>query len=75
MNIVASSRLFHDAAGEEEGFSRIKHDGGFPIQTIEVCLRTSRLRAGFVWQAKDWSLTPLIGVHLLMGAAVLQGDW
>ena len=51
MNILGLSFFYHDssaalimdgelvAAGEEERFSRIKHDHGFPMLAIEFCLR------------------------------------
>jgi carbamoyltransferase len=57
MNILGISCFFHDsaaalvtdgvvtAAAEEERFSRIKHDSGFPIRAIEFCLRSGQLRA------------------------------
>jgi carbamoyltransferase len=38
------------AAAEEERFSRIKHDAGFPTRAIEFCLRTAALRA----EDLDW---------------------
>src|SRR5439155_1121483 len=38
------------AAAEEERFSRIKHDAGFPIHAIEFCLRTGKLRG----EDLDW---------------------
>jgi carbamoyltransferase len=62
MNILGISCFFHDAAAalvqggvvtvaaEEERFSRIKHDAGFPIRAIEFCLRTARLRG----EDLDW---------------------
>ncbi len=62
MNILGISCFFHDAAAalvqdgivtaaaEEERFSRIKHDSGFPMQAIEFCLRTAKLRA----EDLDW---------------------
>lgn len=62
MNILGISCFFHDAAAalvqdgivtaaaEEERFSRIKHDASFPIQAIEFCLRTAKLRA----EDLDW---------------------
>src|SRR3989454_4159689 len=62
MNILGISCFFHDAAAalvqdgivtaaaEEERFSRIKHDSGFPLRAIEFCLRTGKLRA----EDLDW---------------------
>ena len=55
MYILGISAYFHDssaclikdgkviAAAEEERFSRIKHDSGFPTQAIEFCLRHARI--------------------------------
>jgi carbamoyltransferase len=57
MNILGISCFYHDAAAalvqdgvvvaaaEEERFSRVKHDAGFPVHAIEFCLRTAGLRA------------------------------
>jgi len=57
MNILGISCFFHDSAAalvqdgivtvaaEEERFTRIKHDAGFPIRAIEFCLRSAQLRA------------------------------
>lgn len=62
MNILGISCFFHDsaaalvqdgvvtAAAEEERFSRIKHDAGFPVRAIEFCLHTAQLRA----EELDW---------------------
>jgi len=62
MNILGISCFFHDAAAalvqdgivtaaaEEERFTRIKHDSGFPLRAIEFCLRTGKLRA----EDLDW---------------------
>ena len=62
MNILGISCFFHDAAAaliqdgiviaaaEEERFSRVKHDSGFPIHAIEFCLRTAGLRG----EDLDW---------------------
>jgi carbamoyltransferase len=62
MNILGISCFFHDAAAalvqdgivtaaaEEERFSRVKHDPGFPLQAIEFCLRTGKLRG----EDLDW---------------------
>ena len=62
MNILGISCFFHDAAAalvqdgiviaaaEEERFSRVKHDAGFPLHAIEFCLRTGKLRA----EDLDW---------------------
>lgn len=53
MHILGISCFYHDsaaalladgklvAASEEERFSRLKHDAGFPSQAIEFCLRTA----------------------------------
>jgi carbamoyltransferase len=55
MNILGISCFYHDAAAvllkdgdlvaaaEEERFSRIKHDLGFPSLAIEFCLKTGGL--------------------------------
>ena len=57
MNILGVSCFYHDAAAallqegilvaaaEEERFSRIKHDYGFPQKAIEFCLRKAGLTA------------------------------
>jgi len=57
MNILGISCFYHDAAAailqdgvlvaaaEEERFSRIKHDHGFPEQAIAFCLRRAGIRA------------------------------
>jgi carbamoyltransferase len=62
MNILGISCFFHDAAAalvqdgiviaaaEEERFSRVKHDSGFPVRAIEFCLRTAKVRA----EDLDW---------------------
>jgi carbamoyltransferase len=62
VNILGISCFFHDAAAalvqdgvvtaaaEEERFTRVKHDSGFPIRAIEFCLRTGKLRA----EDLDW---------------------
>jgi carbamoyltransferase len=62
MNILGISCFFHDAAAaliqdgvvtaaaEEERFSRIKHDSSFPLQAIEFCLRSGRLKV----EDLDW---------------------
>src|SRR5271167_4643941 len=43
----AAAALLHDgqlvAAAEEERFSRIKHDFGFPSKAIEFCLREGKI--------------------------------
>ncbi len=56
MNILGISCFYHDAAaaliqdgkliaaGEEERFSRIKHDSGFPEKAIEFCLKMGKIR-------------------------------
>ncbi len=50
----AAAALVHDgvvvAAGEEERFSRIKHDSGFPQRAIDFCLA----RAGISIHDVDW---------------------
>jgi carbamoyltransferase len=58
MNILGISCYFHDAAAallvdgalvaaaEEERFSRLKHDFGFPAHAIQFCLERSGLAAG-----------------------------
>ena len=56
--ILGISAFYHDsaaalvdggdiiAAAQEERFSRIKHDQGFPVQAIDYCLRERGIRAG-----------------------------
>jgi carbamoyltransferase len=56
--ILGISAFYHDsaaalvidgrivAAAQEERFSRIKHDDGFPVQAIQYCLREAGLDAG-----------------------------
>ena len=56
--ILGISAFYHDsaaalvvggdiiAAAQEERFSRIKHDQGFPVQAINCCLREGGIRAG-----------------------------
>ena len=56
--ILGISAFYHDsaaalvdggdiiAAAQEERFSRIKHDQGFPVQAIDYCLREGGIRAG-----------------------------
>jgi carbamoyltransferase len=58
MNILGISCFYHDAAAallrdgqliaaaEEERFSRIKHDSGFPKLAVEFCLETAGLKGG-----------------------------
>ncbi|MBI4445095.1 MAG: hypothetical protein HY645_04230 [Acidobacteria bacterium] len=58
MNLLGISCYFHDAAAalvrdgkvvaaaEEERFSRIKHDYGFPQRAIDFCLSHARIDAG-----------------------------
>ncbi len=58
MHILGVSCYFHDAAAalltegrlvaaaEEERFSRIKHDYGFPMKAIDFCLQQAGIRAG-----------------------------
>jgi carbamoyltransferase len=57
MNILGVSCYYHDAAAallqngqlvaaaEEERFSRIKHDFGFPVHAIKFCLETGKIRS------------------------------
>jgi carbamoyltransferase len=57
MNILGISCYYHDAAAallqngqlvaaaEEERFSRIKHDFGFPVQAIKFCLESGNIRS------------------------------
>ncbi len=61
MNILGISAFYHDsaaalvqdgdivAAAQEERFSRIKHDDGFPTQAVDFCLT----HAGITTQALD----------------------
>ena len=56
MNILGVSCFYHDsaaalirdgvliAAAEEERFSRVKHDYGFPRQAINFCLRLAGIQ-------------------------------
>jgi len=56
MKILGISCFYHDsaaaiiedgmivAAAEEERFSRVKHDSGFPVQAIKFCLEKASLR-------------------------------
>ena len=58
MNILGISCFYHDsaavllqqgelvAAAEEERFSRIKHDHGFPQRAIEFCLQQGGIKPG-----------------------------
>jgi carbamoyltransferase len=58
MNILGVSCYYHDAAAallqdgqliaaaEEERFSRVKHDSGFPHNAIRFCLDVGKLRGG-----------------------------
>ncbi len=58
MNILGISCYYHDsaaallqdgqliAAAEEERFSRIKHDFGYPHQAIQFCLESGGIQAG-----------------------------
>jgi carbamoyltransferase len=58
MRVLGISCHYHDAAAallvdgdlvaaaEEERFSRIKHDSGFPHRAIELCLRRAGITAG-----------------------------
>ena len=57
MNILGISCFYHDgasalikdgkiiAASEEERFSRIKHDSGFPQKSIDFCLKFGKIKA------------------------------
>jgi carbamoyltransferase len=57
MNILGISCYYHDAAAallqngqlvaaaEEERFSRVKHDFGFPVHAIKFCLETGNIRS------------------------------
>jgi carbamoyltransferase len=57
MNILGISCYYHDAAAallqngqliaaaEEERFSRIKHDFGFPVQAIKFCMGSGQIRS------------------------------
>ena len=56
MHVLGISCYFHDSAAalvrdgeliaavEEERFSRVKHDQRFPVQAIEFCLQTAKIR-------------------------------
>ena len=58
MDILGISCYYHDAAAvllrdgkivaaaEEERFTRIKHDYGFPSQAIKFCLETGGIHGG-----------------------------
>ena len=58
MNILGLSFFYHDsaaalvqdgvliAAGEEERFSRVKHDHAFPTLAIEFCLKRAGITEG-----------------------------
>ncbi len=68
--ILGISAFYHDsaaallidgeivAAAQEERFSRIKHDAGFPTQAIEYCLRAAGIGAseltGVAYYEKPW---------------------
>ena len=66
MNILGISCYYHDAAAallqdgqliaasEEERFSRIKHDFGFPSMAIQFCLDSAGIRPGI---STTWSST------------------
>src|SRR3972149_2265031 len=55
MNILGINAFYHDSAAalitdgrvasaiEEERFTRVKHDNGFPIQAIQFCLASNHL--------------------------------
>ena len=57
MNILGISAFYHDsaaalvvdgnivAAAQEERFTRVKHDSGFPSQAVKFCLETAGLKA------------------------------
>ena len=61
MNILGISCYYHDAAAallqdgqliaaaEEERFSRIKHDFGFPHHAIQFCLESGGIQGGEIW--------------------------
>ena len=79
MHILGVSCYFHDAsaailrdgqliaAAEEERFSRVKHDFGFPARAIEFCLQTCDLRVEHVGARGHAGLVALpndtLGVH------------
>ena len=44
MYILGISCYYHDAAAEEERFSRIKHDYGYPKLAIQFCLDTAGIK-------------------------------
>jgi carbamoyltransferase len=56
-HILGISAFYHDsaavlvsdghivAAAQEERFTRVKHDAGFPTQAVKFCLETGRIRA------------------------------
>lgn len=58
MKILGLSAFYHDsgaaliedghiiAAAQEERFTRIKHDSGFPVKSIEYCLKQAGIKAG-----------------------------
>ena len=58
MNILGLSFYYHDsaaalvqdgrlvAAAEEERFSRVKHDSGFPALAVDFCLRAGGVSQG-----------------------------
>ncbi|MBI2264642.1 MAG: carbamoyltransferase [Armatimonadetes bacterium] len=81
MNILGVSCYYHDsaaallqdgmvtAAAEEERFSRIKHDSGFPERAIDFCLRTGGI------QSKDLDYVvfyekPLVKLERILTTAV-----
>ena len=67
MNILGISCYYHDAAAallqdgqliaasEEERFSRIKHDFGFPRNAINFCLESGGIRSGKIGNAHTGS--------------------
>ncbi len=56
-HILGISAFYHDsaavlvtdghivAAAQEERFTRVKHDAGFPTQAVKFCLETGQIRA------------------------------
>ena len=56
MDILGISAFYHDsaaclvrdgaivAAAQEERFSRVKHESGFPVRAVEFCLRAGAVK-------------------------------
>jgi carbamoyltransferase len=44
MHILGVSCYDHDAAAEEERFSRIKHDYCYPKNAIRICLKQGDIK-------------------------------